>query len=42
MIVIIKLTFFFHFRDAHMEKAASSKTPTLTKSSDMGDWVVGT
>ena len=30
------------FKDTHREKAASNKTPALTKSTNMGIWVVGT
>ena len=30
------------FKDTHREKAPSNKTPALTKSTDMGIWVVGT
>ena len=33
---------FRRFKDTHREKAPSTKTPALTKSSDMGIWVVGT
>ena len=29
------------FKDTHREKAPSNKTPALTKSMDMGIWVVG-
>ena len=33
----------FHLpKDTHMEKAASNKTPALTKSTNMEIWVVGT
>ena len=30
------------FKDTHREKAPSNKTPALTKSTNMGIWVVGT
>ena len=33
---------FIPFKDIHREKAPSNKTPTLTKSRNMGIWVVGT
>ena len=29
-------------KDTHREKASSNKTPALTKSRNMGIWVVGT
>ena len=29
------------FKDIHKEKAPSNKTPALTKSANMGIWVVG-
>ena len=29
-------------KDTHREKAVSNKTPALTKSTNMGIWVVGT
>ena len=29
-------------KDTHREKAPSNKTPALTKSTNMGIWVVGT
>ena len=29
------------FKDTHKEKAPSNKTPALTKSTNMGIWVVG-
>ena len=29
-------------KDTHREKALSNKTPALTKSTNMGIWVVGT
>ena len=29
-------------KDTHREKALSNKTPALTKSANMGIWVVGT
>ena len=30
------------FRDTHMEKAPSNETPSLTKSTNIGIWVVST
>ena len=30
------------FKDTHMEKAPSNKTPALTKCTKMDIWVVGT
>ena len=33
---------FIPFKDIHREKAPSNKTPALTKSRNMGIWVVGT
>ena len=30
------------FKDTHKEKAPSNRTPTLSKSMNMGIWVVGT
>ena len=30
------------FKDTHREKAPSNKTPALTKSTNMGIWLVGT
>ena len=30
------------FKDTHREKVPSNKTPALTKSTNMGIWVVGT
>ena len=30
------------FKDTHKEKAPSNETPGLTKSTNMGIWVVGT
>ena len=30
------------FKDTHGEEAPSNKTPALTKSTNMGIWVVGT
>ena len=30
------------FKDNHREKAPSNETPALTKSTNMGIWVVGT
>ena len=30
------------FKDAYREKAPSNKTPVLTKSTNMGIWVIGT
>ena len=30
------------FKDSHKEKAPPNKTPALTKSTNMGNWVVGT
>ena len=30
------------FKDTHWERAPSNKTPALTKSMNMGIWVVGT
>ena len=32
----------FCIQDTHQEKAPSNKTPALTKSKNMGIWVVGT
>ena len=32
----------FCLKDTHKEKAPSNKTPALTKSANMGIWVVGT
>ena len=32
----------FCFKDTHRENAPSNKTPLLTKSTNMGIWVVGT
>ena len=33
---------FYQIKDTYIEKAASNKTPALTKSANMGIWVVGT
>ena len=30
------------FKDTYREKAPSNKTPVLTKSTNMGVWVIGT
>ena len=35
-------TTIFKVKDTHREKAPSNKTPALTKSTNMGIWVVGT
>ena len=32
----------YFLKDTHREKAPSNKTPALTKSTNMGIWVVGT
>ena len=31
-----------HIKDTHREKTPSNKTPVLTKSTNMGIWVIGT
>ena len=31
-----------YFKDTNREKAPSNKIPTLTKSTNMGIWVIGT
>ena len=31
-----------HIKDTHREKAPSNKTPMLTKSTNMGIWIIGT
>ena len=31
-----------YINDTHMEKAPSNKTPALTKTANMGIWIVGT
>ena len=33
---------FLETKDTHREKVPSNKTPALTKSTNMGIWVVGT
>ena len=40
MSTVVELSIFF--KDTHKEKAPSNKTPALTKSANMGIWVVGT
>ena len=40
MSTVVELSIFF--KDTHKEKAPSNKTPALTKSTNMGIWVVGT
>ena len=40
--ILIFLGDFYFLKDTHREKAPSNKTPALTKSTNMGIWVVGT
>ena len=37
-----KILFLLFDKDTHRENAPSNKTPALTKSTNMGIWVVGT
>ena len=37
-----RMNYYELFKDTHREKAPSSKTPALTKSTNMGIWGVGT
>ena len=40
--VLVNCSKSYSFKDIHREKTPSNKTPALTKSMNMDNWVVGT